>query len=274
MTVADLARDALAFRDPVALARRSGFAPYDYQSAVLRSRSSQIVLNWSRQAGKSTVTAVLPVHLSLFSPASLTLLLAPGDRQAALLLDKVYDVVKALGEYAAQTEQENTRYLRFGNGSEIWALPGKEGTIRGFSGVGLIVIDEASRVADSLYYAVRPMLAASGGRTILLSTPFGKRGFFHRVWTEGSASWERHERPYDRVPHLIDSPMVAEDRQELPPEWFAQEYQCHFTDTAGQLFPFELVESLFSSDVEPFFGTGEEPAWSRNLIAAGTSDSF
>lgn len=271
-TVADLARDALAYRDPVSLAVRAGIVPYPYQQAVLRSRADQVILNWARQAGKSTITSILPVHLSLFFPGSLTLLLAPGDRQAGLLLDKVYDIVAAIGEYAAQTEQENTRYLRFANTSEIWALPGKEGTIRGFSGVDLIVIDEASRVPDSLYYAVRPMLAASSGRTILLSTPFGKRGFFHRVWTDGGTSWERHERPYQQVPHLVDSALIAEDRTELPPEWFAQEYECRFVDTTGQLFPYELVESLFQSDREPFFES-EEPAWSRALIAA-TDDSF
>ncbi len=42
-------------------------------------------------------------------------------------------------------------------------------------------IDEAARVSDELYRAVRPMLATSGGRIVLLSTPFGKRGFFFRA---------------------------------------------------------------------------------------------
>jgi hypothetical protein len=43
----------------------------------------------------------------------------------------------------------------------------------------MLVIDEASRVDDTLYLAVRPLLAVSGGRLVALSTPFGKRGWFH-----------------------------------------------------------------------------------------------
>ena len=35
----------------------------------------------------------------------------------------------------------------------------------------LVVIDEAARVEDDLYFAVRPMLATGGGRLIAASTP-------------------------------------------------------------------------------------------------------
>jgi hypothetical protein len=37
-------------------------------------------------------------------------------------------------------------------------------------------------VDDALYASVRPMLAVSGGRIIALSTPFGRRGWFHAAW--------------------------------------------------------------------------------------------
>jgi len=71
------------------------------------------------------------------------------------------------------------------NGSRIEALPGSEKTVRGFSGTSLLILDEAARVDDELYYAVRPMLAVSGGALMLLSTPFGKRGIFHQELTGG-----------------------------------------------------------------------------------------
>jgi hypothetical protein len=44
--------------------------------------------------------------------------------------------------------------------------------------------------SHDLYYAVRPMLAVSGGRLVALSTPFGKRGWFHHEYEEGQG-WER-----------------------------------------------------------------------------------
>ncbi|MDQ3175559.1 MAG: hypothetical protein M3Q91_17935, partial [Acidobacteriota bacterium] len=91
--------------------------------------------------------------------------------------------------FAVAVASESALELEFSNSSRIVALPGKESTIRGFSGVSLLIVDEASRVPDELYQAVRPMLAVSGGDIVLLSTPFGKRGFFHHEWTEGGADW-------------------------------------------------------------------------------------
>ena len=37
------------------------------------------------------------------------------------------------------------------NGSRIVGLPGTEATVRGFSAVSLLLIDEASRVVDEMY---------------------------------------------------------------------------------------------------------------------------
>ena len=66
---------------------------------------------------------------------------------------------------------ESALRLELANGSRVVSLPGDEKNIRGYSGVTLLVIDEAARVADELYYAVRPMLAVSQGRLVALSTP-------------------------------------------------------------------------------------------------------
>lgn len=123
-------------------------------------------------------------------PESLVLLLSPTQRQSGELFLKVKQAYNALEHRETLISEESVLRCTFSNGSRIVSLPGKEGTIRGFSSVALIVIDEASRVGDDLYQSVRPMLAVSGGRIVLLSTPFGKRGFFHTEWTEGGDTWE------------------------------------------------------------------------------------
>lgn len=251
--------DLLSADDPVALARRGGFAPYGYQVEALRSPSKQIILNWSRQAGKSTVTSFLPVHLAQYKAKSLTLLLGPGERQAELLLDKVYEALDVIGRDAIKTEVENVLELILENGSKIVALPGKDGTIRGYSGVDLIVIDEASRVPDSLYYAVRPMLAASNGSIILLSTPFGKRGFFHAEWIADDPAWHRMEVTAEQVPHISEA-FLASERKSLPDMWFRQEYMGEFIETSDQIFSYDVVHGALSDDVLPIFAT-EGDAW-------------
>jgi hypothetical protein len=62
-------------------------------------------------------------------------------------------------------------------------------TIRGYTPI-LIIIDEASRVPDDLYRAVRPMLAVSHGQIVAISTPFGQRGWFFNEW-ESDRKWKR-----------------------------------------------------------------------------------
>src|SRR5215831_4587952 len=94
-----------------------------------------------------------------------------------------------------EPESETTSSVMLANRSRIIALPGKEQTIRGYASVSLLIIDEAARVPDDLYRAVRPMLAVSSGRLICLSTPFGKRGFFHDCWARGGDDWHRIEVP-------------------------------------------------------------------------------
>ena len=69
--------------------------------------------------------------------------------------------------------------------------------MRGFSAVSLLLVDEASRVPDELYKAMRPMLAVSDGDLWLMSTPYGKRGFFWETWANGGRmrTWERSRAP-------------------------------------------------------------------------------
>ena len=60
-------------------------------------------------------------------------------------------------------DSDNDISIVFKNGSRIVGLPGKEATTRGFSNVSLLLFDEASRVPDDLFRAMRPTLAVSGG---------------------------------------------------------------------------------------------------------------
>ena len=186
-----LASDLAMALDPVRLARRAGFKPDSWQADLLRSRARQMILLCSRQAGKSTVSALLAVYEALFAAPALVLLLAPALRQSQELFRKVRDALSALGEVVPAYDRDTALSTELANGSRIVCLPGKEQTIRGFSAVSLLVVDEAARVPDDLYMAVRPMLAVSGGRVVLLSTPFGQRGFFHHEYTEGGPDWHR-----------------------------------------------------------------------------------
>jgi len=80
------------------------------------------------------------------------------------------------------------------------------------------------------------MLAVSKGRLICLSTPFGKRGFFHDCWTRGGNDWHRIEVPADRIPRITPS-FLAEECRALGEFWFRQEYCCSFEALEGLVYP-------------------------------------
>ena len=132
------------------------------------------------------------------------------------------------------------------------SLPGQESTIRGYAGVSLLIVDEAARVADDLYFSIRPMLAVSQGRLIALSTPFGKRGWFYREWVEGQG-WERHKITATDCPR-ISPEFLEEERRSMPAAWFAAEYMCEFTEAVDNVFSFDQIAAAVTDEVEPLFG--------------------
>src|SRR5262249_39437155 len=134
---------------------------------------------------------------------------------------KVLDLFGALGRPMGVTAESALR-LELTNGSRVVSLPGDEKNVRCFSGVALLLIDEAARAPDALYYAVRPMLAVSQGRLVALSTPFGKRGWFHEEW-QGTAAWQRVRITAEQCPR-IPRAFLEEERRSLGERWFAQEY--------------------------------------------------
>ncbi len=236
----------------VLMANRAGIVPDAWQADLLQSEAKQMILLCSRQSGKSTITSILALHQAIYTPNSLILLLSPSLRQSQELFRKLQDFYNALeSDYLPTATEESALRMELSNGSRIIALPGKEATIRGFSGVSLLIIDEASRVEDALYQSVRPMLAVSGGRIILLSTPFGKRGFFHSEWTDGDG-WQRTKITADLCPR-IDKDWLERERAMIGDWWYLQEYFCEFVETNDQVFSYDDIQAAISSDVKPLF---------------------
>jgi predicted phage terminase large subunit-like protein len=231
---------------PPNLLTLAGMAADPWQAQTLLDRTTaRLLLLCSRQAGKSTVAAALALREAILSPPALVLLLSPTLRQSGeLFRDKVLRLYNALGRPVLPARLTATE-LELTNGSRIVSLPENEETVRGFSSVSLLIIDEAARVSDDLYRAVRPMLAVSGGKLVCLSTPFGKRGFFHDAWQDGGSAWKRVEVHAEDTPRITPE-FLAEERLALGSAWFAQEYLCSFESMQGALFQrqwFGLVDA-------------------------------
>ena len=242
------AADDLAYSlDPVLWAREVlGYHPDPWQADLLRSRSRKIILNCSRQSGKSTTCAALGLHESIYRRPSFGLVIAPSQDQSAELMMK-FDEFRGAVELPSDYLSTDTKLaVKFANGNRFVARPGSEKTARSFSAVTLLLEDEAARVSDALYNSVRPMLAVSNGRHILMSTPFGKQNHFFKIWDQERDIWQWFEIPAEQCPRITKE-FLEEEKRTNP--WFEQEYHCKFMDTEGSIFSSDLFRSLANPSV-------------------------
>lgn len=228
---------------------RLGIKLDERQAEVLGSTAKRGILNCTRQWGKSTVAAAKAVHRAYTQEKALILVASPSERQSAEFLRKATGLVRKLG-VSPRGDGDNGISLLFPNGSRIVGLPGSEGTVRGFSAVSLLLIDEAARVEDAMYRALRPMLAVGQGDLWLMSTPWGKRGFFYENWEHGGTGWLRVSVPATKCPR-IPREFLEEERTQIGDLWFRQEYLCEFVDGGSGVFGRELVESALDDQVTP-----------------------
>lgn len=225
--------------DLVEFARLVHFEPDAKQTEILRSHARRGIINGSRQIGKSELMALMAVHKALTEPKCLVLLLGPFNRQAGELLEKAKNFLDELG-IKAPGDGRHRNSIRLPNRSRIIAVPAVRDRVRCFSAVRLLIIDEAAFVADETYKRVRPMLAVSQGDLWLVSTPFGRRGFFFKVWSEGGPEWHKFSITAADCPRIPAS-YLQEEREVLTESEYLQEFFCKFVDPRAALFRREIL---------------------------------
>jgi len=101
---------------------------------------------------------------------------------------------------------------------------------------------------ENIYVALRPSIVNTQGDFVIVSTPRGQRGFFHRLCSE-DASFRKFVLPYQAAPGLIGLDAIEEERRALGP-LFAQEYECAFLGAQSAAIPRELLEVFPEDDYE------------------------
>lgn len=264
--------------------RQAGLEPDPWQIRVATTPGDQLLL-CHRQAGKSTIVAALALADALATPGALILLVSRALRQSSELYRKVkhfYNQVHPM-PLLKDTEHE----MELANGSRIISLPASAETIVGYSSVHRLIPDEAARIADPTYQALRPMLAMSGGTIVALSTPFGNRGWFCEAWHGSSRTEEdldtatvnailadlgvtvaeesdaiRDTRPYGwtrtKLTALentrLSKRFLANERRSIPELYFRQEWLCEFVDNGDNVFRYEDLAGMMSEAVTPLYG--------------------
>jgi hypothetical protein len=278
----ELIDKALAALTPSDYMRSIGYEPYEWQMEALDTpgQRDRLMICAARQSGKSLVIAARTQHTAKHFKNALNLIVCPAKDQSAELMQKVTVNISADEELYGMLIRDGVTLKEFSNMSRLAALPGTERSVRGYSNPRVIVLDEAARVLDETYMAIRPMMSREDSRAdlIAMSTSFGKRGWFYRAWSNRESAWRKI---LVRVPWDIDGerliPAMPEDEfrdywkqrgvsayystahskaqleedlagGEIDPLTFRQEYICEFLDEGGGLFRYDDIMAAFASD--------------------------
>jgi phage FluMu gp28-like protein len=224
-----------------------GLRWWEHQSRWLQDRSRFRLCLKARQCGMSTVVAVEAVRDAMNGKT--TVLASASERQSRELMRRCHHflpIVTAASEGAVQITKEATDVLELSTGGRVISVPASAATVQGFS--ASVVLDEAAWMANAeeLWQALVPSITASSEhRLSVLSTPRGKGGLFHRLWTEANpADWSRHRITIDEAiaggctvdRNSLRSAIVDEQT------WRAC-YLCEFVDEQYSLLPYDLLQA-------------------------------
>jgi phage FluMu gp28-like protein len=209
-----------------------------YQTKFLSSTSKRIVLRWPRQSGKTLSLAAYALWHAATHPRTTTLIVAPSQRQSMILNNVTRSLIDGAPKRirSALLGRRTRTTMRFRNGSEIVALPNSENLLRGYT-AHLIILDEAAffQNDEEIYqHILLPMLATTGGKMIVSSTPWGKNTQFYRINLD--PSWEIHHATWRDArdaglyrPEWVEE--VERTRDTLPLT-YRMEYEAEFTEEA------------------------------------------
>lgn len=172
---------------------------------------------------------------------------SPTEDQSKEFLDYVREMNSAIG-CPVQLDRESLTEMAWANGSTVKAKPDSPRGSRGFT-PNLIVIDEGAQVSDDLYLSVKPMTVLGNTDMMILSTPFGKAGWFFDIWDDAAKlrTWKQYKITAYECPR-INAEVLEEHRQSMPPRWFRQEYLCEFNDAVDAVFGMEVIKRASKID--------------------------
>ena len=222
-----------------------------WQQSIL-DHEGNITLRSGRQVGKSEVISAKAADFALTKPGTVTMIIAASQRQSGLLFEKVRGNIELLEEKKKKKlfkEQPTLTRIKLSNGSKIYSLPaGRTGYfIRGFT-IDLLIADEAAYIPETVWNAVIPMIAVSRklrglGRIILLSTPFGKGGYFFNSFTDiDFRSYHVSSEDCKRIP----KDFLKKEKQRMTKAEYRQEYLGEFTDEWNQFFSTDLIKNCMT----------------------------
>jgi hypothetical protein len=233
---------------------------YEYQKEIAEAitNNRRVVVNTSRQAGKTTTAVAIILHYVLFNDHKTVALLANKGDAAREILDRIKIAYEALPKWMQQGVIEwNKGSVEFENGCKVIAGATSSSAIRGKS-ISFLYIDETAFVEnwDEFFASVFPTISSGNTTKILFtSTPKGLNHFYktceggkekiNESDRAGKNGYIYIEVPWDKVPGR-DEKWKQETLAAMDYDYekFAQEFECAFLGSSGTLIEGSKLKSL------------------------------
>ena len=212
-----------------------------WQKKLLSSKKNVCIVS-GRQCGKTTIISILAAKTAIDNPGQFILIGSGVIDQAEHLFRKIKDYV--LEKHKDKVAGRPTlHFMELKNGSKIICIPiGDTGdSMRGYTAT-MIIIDEAALVPDIAWDAIEPVISVTKGRTILLSTPKFKKGFFYKASLDTKTYQVEKISARDCPRHTKE--FLDRKQAEKSAVVFAQEYLGEFADDYNRKFTKEWIEKV------------------------------
>ena len=204
-----------------------------------------LVCLMSRQIGKTVIAEVLLIEYLLTRPDSFNAYISPSFSQGR----KVFSEIMALIEPTGMILKANASELliKTKNNAQLKFFSMESPTaIRGYTINGLLVLDEAAYFPtvlpngeDPYSNVIFPITKARKPKTLIISTPNGKQGFFYEAYLKALNKAKGYELVkadiYDD--QLVTAAEIEEIKRTVSPLAFQQEFLVQFLDNALTVFP-------------------------------------
>lgn len=252
--------------------------PYLYpkQMAAIFDPRRYSLIEASTKAGKTAGCITWLVEMALGGEAGQNYWwVAPVSDQSLIAFRRM---MRALPS-DVYTANISLRTITMLNGAVIWFKSGDKPNSLYGEDVYAAVLDEASRMKEDAYIAIRSTLTYTRGPVRIIGNVRGRKNWFFKMARKAEREQMLGVRDGEMGYHkivaqdavdagVLDKKEIEDAREQMPEQWFRELYCAEASDDGGNPFGLQHIEAVIKPDTAPGSGvvsTKPPRAWGWDL---------